>query len=71
MSKREVVVLDTCDCCVLVDGDLTHKSVKWCPICGAWLCEACRGNWTKRGAAVWEKIRRIVDGVDGPHDDAV
>jgi hypothetical protein len=70
MNPREVVVLDTCDCCVLLDGDLSHKSVKWCPLCRKWLCDACRRDWPRRGRAIWMLMLRSAVGVVEPPDDA-
>jgi hypothetical protein len=43
-----------CDCCWLVDGDERMKPTSLCWFCNAWLCEACKGDWGKRGEAFYK-----------------
>lgn len=40
-----------CDVHVLVDGDTNDKSVTYCKVCDAWLCEKCKDNLAKRAEA--------------------
>lgn len=41
-------MLGVCASCANVDGDYSTKEVTGCSPCGAFLCEACRGNYVKR-----------------------
>lgn len=44
-----------CDVCLLVDGDRrADKPISWCERCQAWICDACRRDWIRRGEA-WIK----------------
>ena len=49
-----------CDACKLVDGDVRFKPVFHCATCGAYLCEACNGDFIKRAkAAILDKAAKI------------
>lgn len=47
--------METCDVCLLLDGDGRHKLCFYCAVCGTWICSACSGNWTRRAQAAWLK----------------
>lgn len=40
-----------CDVHVLVDGDSADRSVVYCAICDAWICEICSDDLVKRAKA--------------------
>lgn len=43
-----------CDVHALVDGDTDPRDVRYCPGCGAWMCEDCRLSPARRAKA-WAK----------------
>jgi hypothetical protein len=51
-----------CDVCVLVDNDWSHKACKFCSMCGAWMCDGCRGNAPRRALAAAKRIKQKVTG---------
>jgi hypothetical protein len=36
-------------------GDRRPKAVKFCSLCGSWICDECRGKWTWRAVAALKK----------------
>jgi len=47
--------LRVCDVCTLVFQDARLKLCKYCGLCGAWMCDRCRGNWMARTMAATKK----------------
>lgn len=50
---------NACAVCVYVDGDATIKPVKWCSICGVWICDECRPDLAKRAEALVKRLISI------------
>lgn len=44
-----------CDVCRLAYGDKTPKTTGFCKLCNAWICEACKNNWTSRAIAALKR----------------
>jgi hypothetical protein len=44
-------IVSRCDCCFLVDGDMTYKLVTFCKDCNAYICDNCDGDKIKRAKA--------------------
>lgn len=51
-----------CDCCKLVDGDVTIKQVYFCETCQAYICANCENKGFRRGvAAVIDKTTKAFE----------
>jgi hypothetical protein len=44
-------VMGVCDVHALLDNDRRERPVMFCPMCQAWICDECRGNWGRRARA--------------------
>ena len=44
-----------CDVCRIVDGNFDIKTVRYCSMCKAWICDACRPKYTKRAIAALKR----------------
>lgn len=55
----------TCDVHALVEGDTSDKSVTYCEICDAWMCEPCKDNLPKRALAWAKRLENKLSGIAG------
>ena len=55
-----------CDVCRLLRHDVTPKTdSRFCPVCQAWLCDACRGSMTQRAVAAILHAGELLRGAAG------
>lgn len=40
-----------CEVCQLVDGNIEHKTIYYCNVCGVYICKKCEPNFLKRAKA--------------------
>lgn len=59
-----------CDVCVMIDKDASEKSVGYCPMCKAWMCEGCRVSPARRArAAGMRALAGLRRGLGGRDDE--
>jgi len=51
LLERGGVISRHCDVCMLLDGDMRPKDVRYCKLCDKFMCEPCRKNPLRRASA--------------------
>lgn len=68
-DECKTIIEYVCRVCELIDGDTSIKRVCFCNDCGAYICDDCRPNLTRRAlAAIGDKAEKVKEFFQGGKD---